>query len=412
MEKLLILGDTFGVKSILAYCKEKHIHTIITDYHTPERSANKRLSDEYWMISITDLEQLEQKCREEGVTGVIACTHDLCLDMALELSQRLGLPFYTDAETRIFERSKDHFKEMCEACGLQVAPDYSDLAETPEKIPYPVIVKPIDSSSNRGQSTCWSAEDFPAAVDYALSFSEKKKIVVEKFLKGEELFVTYTMNKGEIALSLLCGVYTNEDQPNRCYSITCNRSKHLQAYLDKVNDKVVTMLHKMGCEKGMAFVSCIVEDGEFYFLEMGHRLPGGMIQIGFKEISGIDYAKIFTDFSIYGESDLPVVAQTGEYEKIACSYIIWAREGTIEKMDGAAELEREGFAVNSFNKPGCRIFGQTLMNAAVYVVCFSAENNEDFVRKVNRVNDTLVCDDENGNDMLIRFNNFQKVFEK
>ena len=404
--KLLIIGGSSGAKDYIRYCREIGVHTIVTDWHTPEVSKTKKLSDEYWMISALDMDALEQKCREEGVTGVISGANEMFLDVAMELSRRLGLRFYTTPEAWVYPRNKKMFKEMCIKHGLSIAPDYTPLLAEPEKIPLPALIKPTDSNANRGQTVCRKREDILPAIEYALSFSEKKQVIAEKFLEGEELFVTYTMRNGEVALSLLCGVYVNEGQPKHCYSVTCNRSVHLKAYMEKVNQKVIAMLKDMGCINGMAAISCIAADGDFYFLEMAHRLPGGMIQVGYREISGVDYAKIFADYVLFGDTDCPIVEQTEDYEKIACSYFIWSREGVIARQAGVDTLEKKGYTVVPYHEPGDRLGGELLVASTAYLVCFSADNDDDFLRKMEEINSTLVCEDENGRDLLVRFNNY------
>ncbi len=39
-------------------------YTIVTDNLNPEHSNAKKVADEYWMISMDELDLLEKKCRE------------------------------------------------------------------------------------------------------------------------------------------------------------------------------------------------------------------------------------------------------------------------------------------------------------------------------------------------------------
>ena len=71
MEKLLMLGTSKGSKELILEAKDRGYYTIVTDYLSPEESRAKCISDEYWMISTGDFDVLEQKCKDENITGII-----------------------------------------------------------------------------------------------------------------------------------------------------------------------------------------------------------------------------------------------------------------------------------------------------------------------------------------------------
>ena len=62
---------------------------------------------------------------------------------------------------------------------------------------FPLIVKPVDSSGSKGVTVIRNPADYPAAVDFAFSFSRGKRIVVEEFIEkrhpyliGGDIFVS------------------------------------------------------------------------------------------------------------------------------------------------------------------------------------------------------------------------------
>ena len=63
--KLLFLGCSVGTEEALEYAKETGIYTILTDYNPPEISTLKKVADEYWMTDVADVDELEEKCRQE-----------------------------------------------------------------------------------------------------------------------------------------------------------------------------------------------------------------------------------------------------------------------------------------------------------------------------------------------------------
>lgn len=71
MKKLLFLGTCKGTIEMIKTARRRGIYTIVTDFSSPEKSLGKMFSDEYWMISTSNLNELEQKCREEHINGVV-----------------------------------------------------------------------------------------------------------------------------------------------------------------------------------------------------------------------------------------------------------------------------------------------------------------------------------------------------
>ena len=182
MKKLLMLGTSYGTCLMLEYAKSKGVYTIVTDYLEPEHSPGKLIADEYWMLNTGDLDALEKKCREEGVSAVVCGISEFNLEMCMELCRRLGLPCYCTPEAWHFSHDKVDYKALATALGAPLADDYF-LSDPPtreelDKVKYPVVVKPIDLSCNRGISYVYNEEELFKAMDYARSMSSSRKLVV------------------------------------------------------------------------------------------------------------------------------------------------------------------------------------------------------------------------------------------
>lgn len=84
--------------------------------------------------------------------------------------------------------NKYDFKALCRSCNVPVATDYFvSIPPTEEElsnIKFPVVVKAVDQSANRGMSYCHNKEEILPAIEYAHSFSKDSKVVIERMLKG------------------------------------------------------------------------------------------------------------------------------------------------------------------------------------------------------------------------------------
>ncbi len=414
MKKLLILGTNQNIanKEVIDYAKAHGIYTIMTDWFIPEKSPLKLLCDEYWMISTSDIDLLEQKCRETGVNGVFGGT-DYSQDIVVELSERLGLPCYCDRATWHYSRNKGDFKDKCKEYGVPVARDwyFSDVPtrEELDAVVYPVVVKPTDRSGNLGMSFCYSEDELIVALDKAKQMSESGRIIVEQMLTGHEYAVYYAFESGKASLLSLSPMLSQPGMPGNCYSITLDVCDRLPQYLRDVAPALEAMFKGIGCRDGYTFVEFMTDkDGNFYALEMGHRLSGDMIWIPFKETLGFNSLEWMVNYQVSGKNDpaeLPVT-QTEPHKSSACAYILWSSMAdtvaTIEGLDTIAA------------KPWCTSVHKLICEGAyidayryAHTVTFFAESAEELCACIEEINNTVRMKNADGDNMLIYYDNFE-----
>ena len=296
MEKLLMLGTSLGSKNIIEYAKSEGIYTIVTDYLPPERSTAKLISDEYWMINTGELDALEKKCREEGVTCVMCGVSEFNLEMTMELCKRLGLQSYCTPEAWHYSRDKADFKKVCREIGAPVAQDYflTDALTDAEldKVVFPVVVKPVDLSGNRGITYCYNKQELIDAYHYAKSVSKNPKIVVERMLNGKEWYSYYALADGEIRQICLNAMEAEPGQLKNLYSLTTSITGNVERFMAEINPQIEAVLRRIGCKEGIAWVQVMLdEDDHFYIIEMGYRLPGDLPDYSYPELCGFDSIK-------------------------------------------------------------------------------------------------------------------------
>ena len=114
------------------------------------------------------------------------------------LCELSGLPCYATKEVFELTMDKARFKQLCRDNDVPVIPEY-DLASFDPSIindNHKVIVKPVDNSGSRGVILCTKPEDFQKCLDYALSFSEKKQVVIERYMEMDSISISYTIQDG------------------------------------------------------------------------------------------------------------------------------------------------------------------------------------------------------------------------
>ncbi|MCF2559931.1 ATP-grasp domain-containing protein [Prevotella brevis] len=418
-QKLLMLGTSLLSKEMVEYAKSQGVYTIVTDYLEPEKSRAKLVSDEYWMINVAEVDLLEQKCREEGITAIICGISEFCLEVCMELCKRLNLPTYCTPEAWHFSRDKDDFKKLCIEVGAPIAKDYyltdALTEEDLNSVEFPVVVKPVDMSGNRGISYCYNKNELVEAYKYARSVSKSDKIIVEKMLKGKEWYSNYAIVDGEIRLLTLNGMYAEPGHLKNLYSLTTTVSDNVERFCKEINPKIEEVLRKVGCKQGLAWVQVMLdEDDHFYIIEMGYRLPGDMTFIPYVEMFNLDVTKWLVDYSLGIKKPISEMPnnQTSAYKQCGCCYSLWThKEGVIAEINGIEEiLSNKGFGYYSLNQVGSHM----AIHRPVGVITFTSDDIEEMIDKIKWVNETVTVKDTVGEDIYIRYTDFdylRKIYQ-
>lgn len=411
MKKLLMLGTSYASCEMIRYAKSIGVYTIVTDPQEPDKSVAKLIADEYWMINTSDIDILEKKCREEGINAICCGISEFNLEVTMELCKRLGLKSYCTPEAWHFSRDKEDFKALCRKIEAPVAKDYDVSADFKEeelaKVEFPVVVKPIDMSGNRGISYCYNREELIEAYKYALSVSKSDKIIVEKMLHGEEWYGTYAIAQGETSLIALNAMYAQPGEPKNCYTITSTVSNYVARYCNEISPKIEELLKEVGCTDGIAWVQVMLdEDDKFYIIEMGYRMDGEMMFIPYRELCNFDTIKWLVDTALgieHTKEDLPT-PQTRAFVGTATGMELWTNKaGTIVKMEGFDEIAKlPGVFVETLKQVGDSI----IKYRPVGVITFATETFDEMKELVEKVNDIVHVYNEDGEDVIIKYTDF------
>lgn len=415
IEKLLILGSDFGTISVVKEAHAAGMYVIVAD--TMETSPSKEEADEAWLISTTDIDVLEAKCREVGVTAIMFGASDFNISNCRILCKRLNLPIYCDNDdTWAVARDKRIFKTICKEVGAPIATDYEftddQLADMLDQISYPVVVKPSDKSGNRGMSYCKNANELKDAYANARSISDKS-IIVERQLVGDEYNVHYVLADGEARLLYFSSTHHEPGCASNLYSFKCTTSNHLKQYIDKVNDSVKKVFAKAGCKEGIVWVDIMRDqDGKFYLLEMGYRFGGVMTYRPYAKVSGFNTIRWMLDIARgkkHRVSELPEELNQAYYGCAASYHLFTKHAGIAKSVDGVDKLEEmEDVYVDMPKRAGSTVREKATMG----LVGIYGKDIEDMCHKVAAVNAALSIKDENGDDLVITYDDYDSLREE
>lgn len=343
-KKLLILGGNAISCEIVKAARELGVYTIVTDWNKIENAPAKQIADEYWNISLLEYEELASKIKEDKIDGVLTGFTDSYLLPYQHLCEITGLPCYATKE--VFETTMDKakFKQLCRDNGVPVIPEYDLATFDPNTIneKNKIIIKPVDNSGSRGVILCEKPEDFQHCLEYALSFSEKKQVVIEKFMDLDSISASYTIQDGVVSLSTLNDRYVHKALG--AAAVTCAGiypSQYYDSYIEKVDEKMKNMYQKAGLTNGVVAVQFFTNGEEYYVMEMGHRLSGGQHYTYTKQENGISALDSLIHFAITGKmADFSIAEKdNAKFKRTYCHLFILGKQAKIARFEGLDYLK-------------------------------------------------------------------------
>lgn len=410
-KKLLILGGGATSIDIVEAARAMGVYTIVTDWYDTKRSPAKLVADEYWNEEIFKPERIAQLIKEHHVDGVITGFTDSYLLQYQRICELSGLPCYATKEVFELTMDKAKFKQLCRDNDIPVIPEYSLESFDPITINdnNKVIIKPVDNSGSRGVVLCTKPDDFQHCLDYALSFSEKKQVVIEKYMEMDSISLSYTIQDGVVSLSTTDDRYIHKSESGS--SVTqCGiyPSKYTEAYIEKIDPKMKKMYERAGLRNGVLSVQFFTNGSDFYVMEMGHRLTGGQHYTYTMAENGISSLDQLIHFSITGKmADFSIVEKdNARFKHVYCHLFILGKEAVIARFEGLEYLERmpEVMHLTRMKKVGDKVGTDGTSAQKVVGLHLKVDSISHLKKVLDEVKQHFRFYDEAGNDLTIIFN--------
>ncbi len=413
MNKLLMLGTSFASREIIRKARRRGWYTIVTDNLPPEKSPAKQCADEYWMISTSEIEVLEKKCREEGINAVFSGVSEFNLDRVRILADDLHLPCYINPDAWGFARNKKLFKKKCLEIGVPVVPEYpiptpGDEASW-QQIVYPVVVKPVDGTGNAGLSICHNRKELEEGIRKAQTTSANPEIILERYITGEETWNYYVIAEGIVQYVYSGGVFRQPGYPTFLYSVGTSAPNGIDDYLAQMNPHCIELLRDIGCQEGMAWIQCIRDaEGNYYALEMAHRMSadasGDMLEksLGFNIVDWM----LDTALGVKHYADkLPKPIKRPYNGTMGLYYLFADHAGRISEVEGLDQLDPSRFRVETAKNQGEDVRQYQVM----VKITFFARQAEEMCQILRDLNEKIKINDQSGRDLAVRFTDFSAV---
>lgn len=406
-KKLLILAGAGVHSKVVRAAKEMGIYTIVTDYLVD--SPAKLIADESWMYSITDVDEIVERCKQNHVDGVI----NFCIDPAQkpyqQICERLGVPCYGSKEQFDILTDKRKFKDYCKVHNVDVITEYTEQDIISGNVDYPIFIKPTNSRGSRGQTICFTEEEAFKGLDIAKKESSDGGIICEKHMKGyQDIGSAFFVIDGEPYLVKFGDRHLGSPEDNLDKQVICTQlpAAFSSLFMENVYDRVKNMIRSLGVTFGPIFLQGFVDGDTIRYYDPAFRMPGGDYDIILKDSTGFDTVKTLIHFALTGDTKIKFGNPENAYNLnggTALLLTITARPGKIAYIEGLDEL---------LNHPNV-VYGRQIIPegaiipasgdieqrvAAIGAYISDKSKIAEFIQYVYR---TYRITDENGEDMIV-----------
>ena len=363
-KKVMLLGSGELGKEVVIALQRLGQHVIAVDSY-PGAPA-MQVADEYEVISMLDGDALDAIVAKHKPDLVVPEVESIRTEKFYDY-ERQGIQVIPSAKAAHFTMNRRAIRDLAaKDLGLKTAPyryasSLSELQDGVAAIGMPCVVKPLMSSSGKGQSVIKTEADINGAWEYALEGSrgDLAEIIVEAFIDFdyEITLLTLTQNNGN---TLFCepighrqerGDYQESWQP-------AIMEPELQS---KAQDMAAAVTAELG-GSGIWGVEFFIQNpqdgrpGEVYFSELSPRPH----DTGMVTLAG---TQNFSEFELHARAVLGLPVQSIDQMRPGASAVVLASEtltghaGKAPVIRGLIEAAAEPMSdVRIFGKPAVRPF--------------------------------------------------------
>ena len=330
--------------------------------------------------------------------------------MVIDVADETGIPFYSSRFLWDSLMNKQCFKDTCRKYGVPTPVDYyireDHLEEDMEKLEYPVVIKPVDSSGANGVVKCNTKEEFKDLYSFSKSKSKSGTVTVESFVDGDTIGVYYTFVDGKVTMSSMHDKYCRAVPESfiPLSEIYAYPSKYMPEYLRDMDEKVRNMLTDFGIKNGIANMQGFYDHGTFRFIEIGYRL-GGTAQYHYTQyLNGFSSFHMMMAFALTGKMEgCPQNLDNPHFSKPCCTLSLLSKGGTIERVEGLDLVKNlpEVINVEERYKTGDTIKASRTVGQFHYRFFLVANDVDRMKEIINFIQEKVKAYDVNGESMLI-----------
>lgn len=416
-KKLLLIGGLNNTADLIPLAHRNGVLVGVADYN--KNTYVKSLADFVHDISVMDEDAVVDLCKREGYDGIITAFNERLGPIVRRIGDRLNLPVPLSVEQLQMSTNKKYFKHTCIQYGVPVPTEVTvssieDIWNS--NIPYPVIIKPVDSASSVGVTPCFTPEELVTGYQNAIAHSRSRDAIVEQYLPYDEVNLTYIAQNGDIQLAAVHDRYFNTTQKSatKAPDLYIYPSRYTDLILEKYNDAIIRMFKGIGVMNGSMFIQAIIHDGQMYCYEAGMRLNGCKTYQILEYENDYNTFEHLMEFALTGSMGENVKFNPKMKRWYATLNVLGQPGATIGAIKGVEALETYPWLIHIArrNRVGDTIPADsagTLVQDTTRIHLY-ADTKEELIERIGKVNELYQILDVNGENMILTPHDTDEVY--
>jgi phosphoribosylglycinamide formyltransferase 2 len=348
MKKILLLGSGELGKEFVISAKRLGCYVIACDSYAGAPAM--QVADESCVFSMLDEVALRAAISKYQPDLIVPEIEAIRTEVLLDVEKE-GFEVIPSARAANLTMNRDRIRDVAVGLGVRTAKfSYAESAEAllahAKTIGFPVVIKPVMSSSGKGQSVAKTEADIQASWDYAClgMRGDRKKVIVEEFIKFEFEITLLTVRQRN-GKTIFCPPIGHV-QERGDYQYSWQPQPMKPEYLKVAEDMAAKVTSDLG-GAGLFGVEFFVTKDEVIFSELSPRPhDGGMVTMISQNLS---------EFDLHARAILGLPIPFIECVEGASAVVLASEDGKDPTFTGVEEaLSQPGIDVRIFGKPTTR----------------------------------------------------------
>ena len=346
--KVLMLGSGELGKEVVIELQRLGVEVVACDRY--ENAPAMQVADRSYTFSMLDSEALRKTIESEKPDLIVPEIEAIATDTLVELENE-GFTVIPSARAARLTMDREGIRRLAaDELGLPTSPfefalTHDDFLAAVEVVGMPCIVKPVMSSSGKGQSTIHSSADIESAWNYAQEGGRAGagKVIVEGFVDFDYEITLLTV-RHDNGVSFCEPIGHRQEEGD--YRESWQPQKMSKIAIDKSKDIANRITEALG-GKGIFGVELFIKGDDVYFSEVSPRPHDtGMVTLISQDLSEFAlHARAILGLPVpnihfHGPSASAVILVNGESRQVAFSNFQQAlsRPNTSIKLFGKPEV--------------------------------------------------------------------------
>ncbi len=333
----MIIGASVLQLPAILKAKEMGLYVGVADYNP--QAIGIQYADEFFNASTMDEDAVLSAALEFKPDGIMTLATDMPMRGVARVAERLGLPGISYATavkaTDKFEMIKAFKAQNVASPWFFTVDSLEELKALNGRLGYPCIMKPTDNAGSHGVVLAKSFDDLLNEYEYSRENARCGKVIVEEYLKGDEVSVEVMVINGEVHILQITDKITT-GAPHFVEMGHSQPSQHPVALQKAIKDMATKACQSVGINQGPAHVEMMVTKNGPVMIELGARMGGDNITTALVPLStGIDMVKATIDVAMGNKPDIEP-----KWDLAAAIRYIDGPQGIIHSIDGVDEAQK------------------------------------------------------------------------